>query len=146
MQVTCEVFIGIATKYCRLTFKDAFIVLQLQSAFEHRNRWIAFSYQKPEFPPSQGPLITDGRNSNEMYFSEISLWRMTLVFRKCWRYHYRIKWHGFQSSDHKNKQKKFSGSGTTPFYFLALMNLPSWTWSIFGPFFTISAELRDRTE
>ena len=26
----------------------------------------------------QGPLITDGRNSNEMWFSKISLWRMDL--------------------------------------------------------------------
>ena len=30
----------------------------------------------------QGPLITDGRNSNEMGFSKISLGRMTLAFQK----------------------------------------------------------------
>ena len=30
----------------------------------------------------QGPLITDGRNSNEMWFSKISFCRMTLAFQK----------------------------------------------------------------
>ena len=31
---------------------------------------------------SQGPLITDGQNSNEMGFPKISLGRMTLAFQK----------------------------------------------------------------
>ncbi len=30
----------------------------------------------------QGPLITDGRKSNEMGFSKISFGRMTLAFQK----------------------------------------------------------------
>ena len=31
---------------------------------------------------NQGPLITDGRKSNEMGFSKISFGRMTLAFQK----------------------------------------------------------------
>ena len=69
----------------------------------------------------QGPLITDGRNRNEMFFSKISLARMPWHFKSNEDIITKFKWHGFQII--RINRKKFGGSGTTPSYFPALMNL-----------------------
>ena len=44
---------------------------------------LTLKLEKPLYNSSiQGPLITDGRNSNKMWFSKISLWRMALAFHR----------------------------------------------------------------
>ena len=73
---------------------------------------------------SQGPLITDGRNSNEM-----------LTLTVGWPWHFKsnediitkFEWHWFQII--RINRKKFDGSGITSFYFPVLMKMV-----IFGPF------------
>ena len=76
---------------------------------------------------TQEPLITDGRNSNEMLIIQIIIMKYTLAFKINADIITKFKWQGFQIIT--INRKKNGGSGITPSYFPALMNM-----AIFGHF------------
>ena len=67
---------------------------------------------------NQGPLITDGRNSNEM---RISFHNGPWHFKVNEDIITKFEWHGFQII--RINRKKFGRSGITPSYFPTLMSI-----------------------
>ena len=81
----------------------------------------------------QGPLITDGRNTNEMFFFQNIRRKDDLGISKVMKISLitKFKWHGFQII--RINRKKFAGSGTT------LLSRPH-ELGHFLPFFTIQSQ------
>ena len=69
----------------------------------------------------QGPLITDGRNSNEMLILRTGLVGYPWHFKNNEDIITKFEWHGLQII--KINRKKFNRSDITPSYFLALMKM-----------------------